>query len=115
MEASQLPADRFHAYLEALKVVGFPIVMVGVFVAWQAGWMPSTATENNRLIAANNQLIKDTVQAYREETSLTRVAIASLRVETRHQMNLAMCLAFARTPDVQRQCLEKYPVVIQPP
>ncbi len=114
MDPPKTPPNGFQKYLEALKWVGFPIAMCGVFVAWQTGWMPSLAMENNRLIMENNKLITETLKAFREEAAQTRAAFSGLRLESRHQVNLAMCLAFARSPDVQRQCVERSPAPVAP-
>lgn len=82
---------------DAIKTVGFPIVMVFVFIAWEAGWLPSQSREMIHEMRGHNSATKD----------LT-AAIMRFEASSKAQVLLTSCLAYARTSEVQQKCLDQY-------
>ena len=83
--------------VDAVKVVGFPIVMCLVFIAWEAGWLPSQSRDTIRLLRDHEQSTKDVVGAINE-----------LRNTTRATVLLTTCLTYARSVEIQQECVKRY-------
>lgn len=89
--------STYDKVLDAVKVVGFPVVMCFVFIAWEAGWLPSRTRDLVRIAESHDIATRDLA-----------TAINALRAASRAQVLLTTCLSYARTAEVQQKCVEQY-------
>lgn len=75
---------RARVVISMVKELGVTTIMLGFFVGWTAGWIPSPLTSLNALEAAQTQAIKDLAKAiYQHDENrgaLVRSLVTSWRV-----------------------------------
>jgi len=106
------PERYGHIVTEFARVVGVPAFCLVVVIAWwislEAGWIGSISRENGKALAVQLKALERIETNQAQATRDLARALEAVRFEGRSQISLATCLSYAKTADIQVQCLERY-------